>query len=156
MAAARENVAYDLSLFEPKEEHKTREPVQKPKRKPATREAVKPGTVIRWVAVSLFVTLSLVSIMMCNVQLTNLSDHISKAQAQLSAAQGEEVRLNMQLESRTSLSNVESYAVNQLGMQKTNQYQVTYVHLADQDKVAVTPPSRNIFAWLGNLILEYL
>jgi hypothetical protein len=61
----------------------------------------------------------------------------------------------MELESRTSLSSVEAYAVSH-GLQKSNQYQINYVHLTDQDEVDIAPKSGNIFTRLINSILEYL
>lgn len=161
MPSTRENVAYDLSLFAPKE---VREEVEKQaeqvqpakKRKQQVKLTVRPAVVVRWTALALFIALSLAAMMMCNVQLTKLNDEMSRSQANLTAAQGEQVRLNMQLESRTSLSSVEDYAVNKLNLQKSSSNQITYIHLADKDKVDVTPKSENIFTNLINFILEYL
>lgn len=161
MPSTRENVAYDLSLFAPREareeaEQQAKQDQSAKKVKQQAKAVVHPAVVIRWTALALFIALSLAAMMMCNVQLTKLNDEMAKSQAQLTAAQGEQVRLNMQLESRTSLSNVEDYAVNKLGLQKSNLSQITYIHLANQDKVEITPKNENIFSNLINFILEYL
>jgi cell division protein FtsL len=167
----QENVVYDFSLFEPKEdkeeERRQQEEelraaqaaaAQKEAEKPKTRAAsvLRPAVAIKWTALALAVALALSAVMLCNVKLTKLNDQISKAQTQLTAAQGEEVRLNMQLESRSTLSAVEAYAEQKLGLAKSTDSQVTYIHLDDTDKVEVTPQKENIFTHLVNFILEYL
>ena len=158
MTPSRENLAYDLSLFEAREEREEiEEAAQTPqKEKNAEKAKVSPAVVVRWAAASLFIVLSLTAMMICNVQLTQLNDELSTSQNKLSAVQSEQVTLSMQLESRTSLSNVEDYATSQLGLQKANQSQIHYIHLADKDKVDITPKSENIFTNLINFILEYL
>ena len=166
----RENVVYDFSLFEPKEdkeEEKRREEegrrtdaaakAAKAKRtKTSAVSVLRPAVAIKWTALALAVALALSAVMFCNVRLTKLNDEISRAQTQLTAAQGEEVRLNMQLESRSTLSSVEAYAEQKLGLVKSTENQVTYIHLDNTDKVVVTPQSENIFTHLVNFILEYL
>lgn len=159
----RENVVYDFAMFEPKQE---REEAQEPEKEQRRLAAVKPraqsafalhpAAAARIIALALAVAVALAAIMLGNVQLTKLNDEITKTQSQLTAAQGENVRLNMQLESRSTLSNVEAFAESVLGLRKTSQSQVTYIHLADTDKVEVTPKSENIFTSVLNLIMEYL
>lgn len=156
MTPAKDNAAYDFSLFEPKQESEEKERVQEPKLvKTKAKITVSAGSVIRWVAVSLFIILSLIAIMLCNVQLNKLNDNISKQEQALSSAKADEVRLNVALESRSSLANVQSYAQNQ-GLRQASAYQITYVQLNDKDKVDVQPDKENIFTRLFNLILEYL
>ena len=59
------------------------------------------------------------------VQLTELSEEISKVQTQLEEAQSLEVQLNMQAAQLMTDAQVENYAVQQLGMG---------MHVAQQDK----------------------
>jgi cell division septal protein FtsQ len=155
---ARDNAAYDLSLFESKEDREERKVAEEPAKrvKTATKSKIKTASAARWVAMGLFIVLSLVAIMLCNVQLTALNEEISTAQTKLGSAQSDEIRLNMQLESRMALDNIENYAVNQMGLQKASQYQITYVHMTDKDKVDVMPKNENVFTKLFNFILEYL
>jgi cell division protein FtsL len=158
MTQSRENLAYDLSLFEAREDREEiEEAAQAPQEeKNAEKAKVSPAAVVRWSAAALFIVLALTAMMICNVQLTQLNDELSTSQNKLSAVQSEQVTLSMQLESRTSLSNVENYATNQLGLKKSNQSQIHYIHLADKDRVDITPKSENIFTNLINFILEYL
>lgn len=158
MAQAKENVAYDLSLFEPREnraEEQTEAAAVK-KQQAVRKPSVRPLAVLKWSAASLLVLLSLTAVMLGNVQINKLNNQANTMRKQMSNAQSEQIRLSVSLESRTSLSNVENYAVNKLGLQKIGQYQIQYVHLADKDKVEVSPESRNIFVRLYNFILEYL
>lgn len=72
------------------------------------------------------------------IQLDQVSRQIEKEQSQLSVMESENTRLNMKLDSVTSLDKVEDYAVNTLGMVKQNEYQVEYVNLKGADKVVLS------------------
>ena len=52
--------------------------------------------------------------------------------------QGENVRLNMQLDSMISLEKVENYAKDELGMTKVEGYQIEYIDLSGADTVTVS------------------
>lgn len=136
---AQENLAYDLSLFEPREprQRKTLRVVHNRKKR------VGVSTVLKSVTAGAFVVISLVAVMVLNVRLNETNSSVSAAQKRYTTAQSESVRLNMQLESRMSLKNVESYAVSTLGMQKIQASQIQYINLGDSDKVVVseTPSS---------------
>jgi cell division protein FtsB len=157
------NLAYDLTLFEPKQAKVAEAPAGEPagkekavRAKPVQNTKVHPMVLVKGVAVALLIFSALFAVMLSNVRLASLNDQISAAQTQLQNQKGEQVRLNMELESRMSLQNVENYAVNKLGLQKTDQFQVQYVHISDQDKVEVTPKGGNIFTNLIGRISEYL
>jgi cell division protein FtsL len=151
----RENLAYDLSLFERRE----REPFKRQTKvkivpNPKTKQISK-ITVFKWVAVTVVVVLSIVSIMLCNVKLTELNDKVIKAKSAYNSAKSEQTRFNMQLESRMSLKNVEDYAITKLGLQKVQSYQIEYINLANSDKVEVNNQDRNVFLDFLHNILEY-
>lgn len=159
---ANGNAAYDFSLFEPKPrvEPEEQKPAPKrprrPKARTATSASVRPAQALRWTAAGTLCLLALLAVMLCNVQITKLSDEVARAQKKLSSAQADEVRLNMQMQSRVSLDNVENYAVDKLGMQKAGEYQITYIHVTDQDKVVLVKDNENVFARLYDWILAYL
>ncbi len=163
MAQSRENVAYDLSLFEPKEvrqEQAAARRAQKPAKPagaaaPAARAAVRPLTVVKCAAAGAFVMVALLAVMVGNVQLNRLNNQASRLKSQLSNAKSAQVQLNVQLESRASLDNVENYAVNKLGLQKIGSYQIEYVHMLDKDKVELGSSDGNIFARVYGVVLEY-
>lgn len=154
------NAAYDLSLFEPKTDKvplRGGEENAGSKSKAARpRSTIRPLQAMRWTAGAIVLVAALGSIMVCNVQNTKLNDQVASMKTKLAAAQADEVRLNMQLQSRASLGNVQNYAVSRLGMQKTSTYQIQYIHLTDKDKVVVQKSQQGILSRLYNWILEYL
>lgn len=84
------------------------------------------------------------------VQLTELSEKISEVQSSLEKAQSLEVQLNMQAAQRMTDAQVESYAVQQLGMGKLAGSQVVYMHVAQQDKGTVVQQIEE-GSWLDKL-----
>ncbi len=65
------------------------------------------------------------------VQLTELNEEILTATAQLSEAQSVELQLQYAADQNMSTAQLEEYASEQLGMQKINPGQITYIGLAD-------------------------
>ena len=65
------------------------------------------------------------------VQLTKLNEEILTATAQLSEAQSVELQLQYAADQNMSTAQLEEYASEQLGMQKINPGQITYIGLAD-------------------------
>lgn len=156
MAYNKTNAAYDLSKFAPKEEIEEPE-IEQPK-EPRRRMRLienkmpKPATVVKWVFVSLFVMLSLTSIMVGNIKLTQLNDQMTSVQKSLNDAKSDEVSLNAQLETRMSMSQVEEYATSKLGLVKVQPYQVQYIHLTNTDKVVVSSDKTGMPAVFANVI----
>ena len=65
------------------------------------------------------------------VQLTELNEEILEATAQLSEEQSVELQLQYAADQNMSTAQLEEYASEQLGMQKINPGQITYIGLAD-------------------------
>ena len=72
------------------------------------------------------------------LRVDELDRQIAKAESNLTAAQAETVRLNMQLDSTITLEKVDDYAQNVLGMVKAENHQIEYIDLSGQDKVTVS------------------
>lgn len=70
-----------------------------------------------------------------HLRVDELTRDINNTNAMLTQAQGENVRLNMTLDSMISLEKVEDYAKNTLGMTKVEGYQIEYVDLSQEDQV---------------------
>lgn len=132
MRSYNENVAYDLSRFERREI--TRLPVKKAKKKRLN------VSISSFLSTAFLVVLALsVTAMMIfsRVELTELTAQINKAEKELNQLKNENIKLNIEAESQISLSKVEEYAKNVLGMKKLQNYQVEYVCLTQQDKVEI-------------------
>lgn len=155
--AYKSNVAYDFSRFAPVEIPEV--PVEEPKKvntvvkkKKAKKQQVTPLAVIKFVFVSLFVMASLGSIMVGNIKITQLNDETDKMEKLLDTARSEQVSLNSKLENRMSISKVEDYASNNLGLVKTQAYQIQYVQLTNEDKVEILGNSGGIQGFFQNVI----
>ena len=135
----RQNVAYDLSMYESLLE-------QKPEKQPRTEHQAKTvklknkkafRTAIR--ALSLAVMLSMIiGIVYTNSQITEITTNISSVQKEITELESEKAYLNFTMESRMSLNEIEEYAVNVLGMVKMDSTQVEYIEIESENKVEFT------------------
>ncbi len=90
------------------------------------------------IAISVFLLSMLAGLLYGRLKVDELDREISAAQANISAAESENVRLNMQLDSMISLEHVEQYAETNLGMVKMESYQIEYIDLSGTDKVTLS------------------
>lgn len=89
--------------------------------------------VISFVLLSMFVTM-----IYGRVKVDELDREIANVNTQITAAQSENVRLNMKLDSVISLKNIEDYAQNNLGMVKMESHQIEYINLSGEDSVQLS------------------
>ncbi|MBR4286154.1 MAG: cell division protein FtsL [Clostridia bacterium] len=159
--------AYDFSLFEPqvieepKKQNKTsRQPKRNnaPVRKAAAKktEVTKVINDLQYVAqrdaknvaipttvkkimcfCALCVSLMVVLLVM-QTKNDNLMTEISTVQSEIKIAQGENVRLNAELNSMIASDRIEEYAENELGMVKAESYQINYIDLSEGDEIVVS------------------
>lgn len=162
MDSLKTGAAYDFSAFLPEQrEEEAPQPEKQPRRaaaKPRVKSGIKPGTVVKYAFVSIFVMLALGSTMVGNIKINQLSDEISSTNKQLTTAQSEQVSLSAKLEARLSMQKVADYATGVLGLSKIQPYQIEYVHLVDQDKVVVSPCANDPLDFIKNLaasVVEY-
>lgn len=150
MAGYQGAEAYDFSLFEPRNESAARQiqPQYEPEEaKPQLRlltggktqldiqrknKASKLISVILCCAV--FFSLIVVSIS-GSVKGAELTSQINAKQTEIKNAQSENVRLSAAVDGMFSISNVETYATDVLGMKKMENYQIRYVDLSTADQV---------------------
>ena len=140
MANLNSNAAYDFSRFENRKTQaadrknnvvKLPEPKARPKHKLTFAMAFK-----RF-ACCAFVIGILGTMIYGYVSVNELTTGIDKTQKKLNEATSEYTQLQMAAASKMSLDYVEEYAQKELGMQKMQPSQITYVHLNDSDKVEV-------------------
>lgn len=136
------NVAYDLSRFD------TRESVQEAvqdaatERRPAPRQEAAPrarlslGTLLMYAMIAGMAALLISSYM----RLTIMTDKLSGLTRELETLQNEEVILQKQYEERYTLSEIETYAVEQLGMVKLETSMMEYIELSTPDTISVIDP----------------
>ncbi len=128
-----EQIAYDFARFE-----QTSKPAAKSKAKLRAVKGGKPKNsrlhemLVNFravLAVTLFLGLA-VGLLQSKVTITELTTEIQRTQSQLTTAQSTYNYLNSELNSRTSMANVEEVA-NRLGLMKLDDSQITYIRLDD-------------------------
>lgn len=143
------NAAYDLSRFDdslaqPKQEEVFVKPpkiVRRVKKSDAQlKKEARAANVkaIRVVFITCLLLLAVGLLIMARAELTEQSDRLAKLEKQLTVAQSENTRLNMELDSRVSLDNVETYARDVLGMSKQERYQIEYIDLSGGNKLVLS------------------
>lgn len=149
------NLAYDLSVYEPLPQKQA-----EPKIRVKTNTAGKSISSIKCIVSAAAILFLLCSILYGKVEISKLYNDTTKLNAQLSAINVENTRMQSQIESKSSLKKVEDYAENVLGLQKLNKSQIEYVELQKENEIMVVKKeNRNVFIsiknWVGD-ILEYI
>ena len=138
--------AYDLSLFEEKED-KVVELKPNKKAEKAQKKKHKIQSVLNTVT-TLMIAVAAVAIMgsmiTTRVRLTELNSVMNEKQAVLTELESEYKQLSAQLASKTSAQSVDAYAQEQ-GMQKVEAGQIEYITVDGGDKVEV--PQEDSQSW---------
>lgn len=164
------NAAYDLSNFDdslqrqPKIDEVIAPRPQIVKRQKKSKAQLKRearttnAKAFRVIGIICFLLLAFGILIMGRAQLTEKSDQLAKMEKQLSIAQSENTRLNMELDSRVSLNNVETYARDVLGMAKQEKYQIEYVDLSIGNKLVLSEDQKDkgFFQTLSEKVSEFL
>ncbi len=150
------NQAYDLSRYEPREEQPK---VRLVKRTQPVRSiyGLRPITLV----MTAVIVVSITSLLLYNnAVISEISAEITSATGQLEQLQNENRRLNRELDAKMSNETVAEIAVNELGLNKLENYQIAYVNLSSQDVVtAKNSGGVGIFSIIGQAITkiqEYL
>lgn len=137
-----DSFAYDFDMFAPQPEKKsnvveihrkknvsaTRSPSGQPR-----RELSRKAPVIMMLVLMLGL---IVGNIYLRVQVTEVTSQINSYNQKLERALSENTSLEMEMENRVSLKNLEQSA-QALGMQKAERYQVRYIDVLDGDKTEV-------------------
>ena len=160
------NLAYDLSLFETDEEleRKKRERQKQREEKAAIgitqkKSIGRNGSTVAAFAAAASAAILAFGVLYSKVQISEYTAMISDTKNEIELAERENVRLNAQLDSMYTLDNVEKIASQDLGLQKTQSSQITFITLNTEDMTEVAKPDDNIFVSIQNWfngILEYL
>ena len=137
-----ENLAYDLAKFENRDKKLKALPKVKPAPQPKTRLQTALSLIFGIsvaICVGVVVSVSIYS----RVILSETVNQITDAKRELTALQSEQTRLSMQLDSKISLQNVETYASDDLGLSRMDKYQIAYVTMSGDDMIANTEEREN-------------
>ncbi len=148
--------AYDLSLFESKKAHLV---ALKPNKKEAKRNhrRAKWQTVLN-VTAYILVAVAVIAVIGLRItygaQLTELNSRIADSQARLSELQSEQVRLESTLASKTSIANVNEFALEN-GMTVSDSNQICYITVSGTDNVTVATENTDFFSKIWRAVLEF-
>jgi cell division protein FtsB len=95
------------------------------------------------------------------ISLNELAITNSKMEKELQSLCDQNTVLQLEIERKNSLANIEEIATEQLNMVKLQSYQIHAVNLASDDSVEITAPSNDSGLFDGivasfNILLEYL
>lgn len=148
--------AYDLSLFESKKTHLVALKPNKKEEKSSRRHAKVQSllNVSVYVLIALLVLAVIGFLITTNVQLTELNSRIAETKSRLSELESEQVRLESDLASKTSIANVNAYALEN-GMTVADAHQISYITVSGSDAVTVSADSTNRFAQIINAVKSF-
>ncbi|MCR4780474.1 MAG: hypothetical protein K5876_05190 [Ruminiclostridium sp.] len=160
------NLAYDLSLFDTDEDYEQRRKQREKQR--AEREKIKisqkksigrNGSVVAVIAASVFCLAVAFSVLYSKLQISEYTAMISETKNEIEQTERENIRLRSELDSMYTLDNVEQVATQELGLQKTQSSQITYITMNTEEMTEVAEENSNIFVSIQNWfydILDYL
>lgn len=162
---ANTNLAYDLSVYEPKPVKKQEAAVQAAVQ-PVIQVKTNPNAdrlrvnMLKLVVYACAIVALIGAVLYGKVETNRLFNEISSLQSDLSALQSENIALAAKYESATSLKNVEDYAENVLGLQKLDKAQIEYVELESDTVIEIIETeNKNVFVIIKNWfadVCEYL
>ena len=160
------NLAYDLSLFDTDEALERRRAEKEKQRKEAAsikmtekKSIGRNGSVLAALAAVSFVAIIAFSILYSKVQISDYTSMISETKNEIEQVKRDNVRLNAELDSMYTLDNVEKIAAEELGLQKTQSSQITFITMNTEEMTEVADENTNIFVSIKNWfydVLEYL
>lgn len=158
----QDNLAYDLSLFDVDEEQEKKKAKKRAESRikiSAKKAVARNGNAFAAVICVVACMAVAFSILYSKLELSEYTSKISTIKTEIETAERENLRLNAELDSMVTLDNVETTASNELGLQKTQNSQITFVTLNTEQMTEVAEENGNIFVsiqdWFYD-VLEYL
>lgn len=104
-----------------------------PESAPRPKQAIAPMAVLGFAIAAVLIVFSLVA----RVQLSQASAQVSALEDQYAQLQEQQTRLRIDYESAFNLTEIEDYAIHELGMQKPRSDQLYYISSSDATDTAV-------------------
>ena len=141
MALGERNTAYDISVFEERKyiDERKNNIVELPERNAKINKKNKSNVItVLFTALTFSLSVAIVGTILFNqVQLTEITDKMSKVEKQLEESKSENTQLQMKVKEKFSPEKVTYHAKNDLSMKKTNPSQVEYFSLESGDKAEI-------------------
>lgn len=91
----------------------------------------------KMVVVSAILFTMVAAIMYCRVQLNEINAEFNELKSQITVAESDNVRLNMELDAKASVYNIDEYAVDVLNMYKIGEQQINYLETDFGDELVL-------------------
>ena len=119
---------------------------------------------IRWSVVLCLAAIMIVGgyLLYSHITLNNVSDQLLKAKNELTALEGEAGALQVSIDTKNQMGEIERIATEELGMVKIENYQIQTINLLTDDTIEIVKDElKNNSWWDGvvaefNILLEYL
>lgn len=143
MSATNKNLAYDLSLFEENTGKKAVRTGNKNNIIKLSDEQLKrkrkhnPVLMIAFIIIGIAVTTVVGAMIRGQVQLTELNQKIISKSDELEEAKSMYTQMQMKVDAKFSAEFIQNYAVTELKMVRADDFQKTYIKLAQGDKAEI-------------------
>ncbi len=146
------NLAYDLSRYEQKEERK-----KAPSRIKARASAAS-AAADAFKAFQMIVVISVMAFLMISAKadIAQIHSDITAAKSDVQSLQNENSSMLASLETKSSMKTVEDYAENVLGMQKLEKSQIEYVSLENGNVAEIPETDGDIFTKIKQTFEDFV
>ena len=146
---SKNNLAYNLEKFE-------ESPSAKETKIHVRRKTENAGSAPKLIVSALAAGLLLGALIYSKVENTASHSEIAVQAQYVDMLASENVRMQSELEEKTALKSVESYAEDILGMQKLDKSQIEYVNISNGNIVDIPENDDNIFVRLKNSFNDFV
>lgn len=129
MKYCNDSLAHDFDMFMPREKKQNHVVVELPKKskqKPKAKSSVKASSKLFSIIVTVFLIGAAFGCLFLHAEISKVSNELNAVEAETVKLKSEQTRLNVILEKKTSVGNLENQA-KKLGMQKQEKTQVNYI-----------------------------
>jgi cell division protein FtsL len=129
MKYCNDSLAHDFDMFMPREKKQNHVVVELPKKskqKPKAKSSVKVSSKLFSIIVTVFLVGAAFGCLFLHAEISKVSNELNAVEAETVKLKSEQTRLNVILEKKTSVGNLENQA-KKLGMQKQEKTQVNYI-----------------------------
>lgn len=144
------NLAYDLTKYEDVA------PEKAPKIRIHRRKAENYGSVPKMIALVAAAGMLMGAVIYGKVENAAIHADIAAQTKQVEMLASENARMRSELEEKTALKSVETYAETVLGMQKLDKSQIEYVSLSNGSIIDIPETEDNIFVKIKNSFSDFL
>ncbi len=119
---------------------------------------------IRWGTVLCLAAILIVGgyLLYSHIALNNISDQLLKAKNELTALEGEAGAMQVSIDAKNQIGEIERIATEELGMVKIENYQIQTINLLTDDTIEIVKDEPKSNSWWDgvvaefNILLEYL